>query len=277
VRRGFAEALFHRLCFREAVPPQYTEEEYEAWFDESMASASSFFRRHGDHLRLQGASLLDVGCGAGAVCVEAAQRGARRAVGVDVQPLGEYREIIARRVPEAAPRIELLETDGTLDELGAEVFDLVVSKDSFEHYPDPESFVHVLAGRVAPGGTLAIYFAPLWKSPKGGHIDFMTKVPWVHLVFPESVIMKERRRFRPSEDPARFEDIRGGLNKMTLRRFRAIMATSALACRHFETNPSERPIVRAMTLVAKIRPLREYFTTGVFGVWQKPPELAAAR
>jgi len=49
-------------------------------------------------------------------------------------------------------------------------------------------------------GLLVIGFSPLWKAPYGGHIRFMTKLPWAHLIFPEEVIMAERRRFRPDEE-----------------------------------------------------------------------------
>jgi len=43
----------------------------------------------------------------------------------------------------------------------------------------------------------------------------MTPLPWAHLLFPESVIMNERKRFRPDENANKFEEVKGGLNKMT--------------------------------------------------------------
>jgi SAM-dependent methyltransferase len=217
-----------------------------------------------------GRSVLDVGSGRGATCVELARRGAARVVGTDLQVAPQAREVIAAE-PELAERIEFVETDGTLRELGDEQFDVVLSKDCFEHYADPESFVHALADRVAPGGVLAIGFGPLWKSPYGGHIEYMTPVPWAHLVFPEDVIMDERRRFRPREDARSFAEIRGGLNKMTLARFRAIMDSSGLERVYLATNVSENPAVRAMDVLSRIPPLREFFTTNVYGLWRKPP------
>lgn len=84
------------------------------------------------------------------------------------------------------------------------------------------------------------------------------------------MILAERRRFRPAEHAERFDEIRGGLNKMTLARFRALMAATNLDCLSFATNVSDRPVVRAMSLVARFPPLREYMTTSITGLWQKP-------
>ncbi len=229
-----------------------------------------FLGRFEGRLSLDSKTVLDIGCGAGNLCVQAARHGAGRVVGVDVQPLEVPRELIAQRFPDLSGRIELIETNGEMSELGDERFGVVLSKDSFEHYPDPESFVRVVAGRLEPGGLLAVHFAPLWKSPKGGHIDFMTRLPWAHLLFPERVVMAERKRFRPAENAERFEDILGGLNKMTLRRFRGLMADSKLECLYFATNASDRPVVRAMSLAARLPGLEEYLTTSVTGLWRKP-------
>ena len=130
--------------------------------------------------------------------------------------------------------------------------------------------MHLVIDRLVPGGLLAVHFAPLWKSPKGGHIDFMTPVPWAHLLFPEDVIMAERKRFRPAEAAERFQDIRGGLNKMTLARFQALMAATDLECLHFAANESDKRSVRVMSTLARVPGLREYMTTSITGLWRKP-------
>src|ERR671918_2912922 len=90
--------------------------------------------------------------------------------------------------PELGGAVELRQiTDGS--ELDGELFDLVLSKNTFEHVADPAAYVDVMRSHVAPGGRVVIGFSPLWKSPLGGHIGFMTKLPWAHLLFPEDVIM----------------------------------------------------------------------------------------
>lgn len=260
--------IFHRVCARHAEVPEYDDERYRRRLPYDVESARRFFVRLGPLVDVEGRSVLDLGCGRGAASVEVARRGAERVVGVDLQIAPQARALIGAD-PELASRIELVETSGALAELGSQRFDVVLSKDCFEHYADPETFIFTMADRVAPGGLLAIGFGPLWRSPTGGHIEYMTRLPWAHLLFPEEVIMEERRRFRPAEEARSFEEIRGGLNRMTLARFEAIMRSTGLECLSLETNLSAHPVVRAMRLVAKLPLLRELFTTNVYGVWRK--------
>jgi hypothetical protein len=98
----------------------------------------------------------------------------------------------------------------------------------------------------------------------------MTKLPWAHLIFPEDVIMTERRRFRPAENATSFEEIRGGLNKMTLGRFEKIMGRTDFERLYFATNVSANPIVRAMKIASQVPGTREYFTTSVYSIWRRP-------
>jgi len=58
---------------------------------------------------------------------------------------------------------------------------------------------HARVRRLAHGWRIAIGFGPLWKSPYGGHIGYMTRLPWAHLLFSERAIMRERRRFFPND------------------------------------------------------------------------------
>jgi hypothetical protein len=98
----------------------------------------------------------------------------------------------------------------------------------------------------------------------------MTKLPWAHLLFPERTIMAERVRFRPDDPAEGFATVQGGLNKMTLRRFEAIMAAAGVEPVFRATDPGERPVLRAMREIARIPPLREYFTVGIYTIWRKP-------
>jgi len=269
--RPVAHWLFRRVT-KAPAPPRYDDERFKRRYHEyDVESTRRFFGRFGGFLELRGKSMLDVGCGRGAVCLEAARRGAARVVGTDLHIPPQASRLMAEDHG-AADKVVLLETDGTLRELGDERFDIVISKDSFEHYANPEAFVHTLAGVVEPGGMLAVGFGPLWKSPTGGHIEYMTSLPWAHLLFPEEVVMAERRRFRPEEDARRFEEIRGGLNRMTLRRFERIMGSSGLERVYYATNVSDNPVVRAMGVASALPGFREFLTANVYGVWQRPKD-----
>jgi SAM-dependent methyltransferase len=200
--------------------------------------------------------------------VEAVLRGATRVVGVDIRQsvIDEADAAVASTYPQLAARLSFLRTDGSLRELGAKPFDVVLSKDSFEHYREPERSLAAMSAVAKPSGIVAIGFAPLWKSPWGGHISYMTRLPWAHLLFPERVIMAERRRFRPQEQAARFEEVSGGLNKMTLARFQEIVCASGMEVVYFRTNVSNNPAVRVMKAASRLPPLREFMTTSVYTI-----------
>jgi hypothetical protein len=98
----------------------------------------------------------------------------------------------------------------------------------------------------------------------------MTKAPWAHLYIPEQVVLKERRRYRPDEDPSRYEDVKGGLNRMTLAKFRSTMERSGLEPEYFELNRNDRAIAKALNVLTKIPGLKEYFTFSVHTIWTRP-------
>lgn len=269
--------LFHLACYRKVVPAESIDED-EA-LARGMASTRRFFARL-PRLDLRGRSVVDLGCGRGETCLVVARAGARRVLGVDVEigDLTKARRLLHERFPELEPVVEFRQVGTGDDRLAGEQFEVVISKDTFEHVGDPEGYVGEIRRLLALGGLAVIGFGPLWKSPFGGHINFMTRMPWAHLVFPEDVIMEERRRFRPDEDARRFEQIKGGLNRMTLERFERIMAHSGLRPRYFVTNRSDGRLVGLMKTPSQIPALREYFTSNVYSVWEdsdaQPPRPA---
>jgi 2-polyprenyl-3-methyl-5-hydroxy-6-metoxy-1,4-benzoquinol methylase len=270
-RVSLSSRLFHMVTVKDYT---YAPETVGRPVEVDERSDADWLERMAGNLDFRGKSVLDLGCGNGTLCALAARHGAARVVGVDLN-VSETAEGILTRYPDLRGRVEFVATVGDASELGDEVFDLVTSKDSMEHFPEPESFVRLMTERVRPGGELAIGFSPLWKSPKGGHIGYMTKLPWAHLIFPEKTIMAERRRFRPHENADHWDEVAGGLNQMTLGRFERIIAGTGFTPIYMRTNVGDRPGLKAFRELARIPGLREYFTVSVYGVWRKPRPISA--
>jgi SAM-dependent methyltransferase len=260
--------LFHLIC-TEPEPHELPTDYAETYAAAAHAQDERFFSRLPE-LQLDGRSVLDYGCGMGQTCIEMARRGARRVLGVDIQTVEEGQRQLELAHPELSGSVELRQISRAQD-IGEERFDLVLSKNTFEHVADPDGYVRDMAALLADGGSLVIGFSPLWKSPYGGHLDFMTKVPWAHLLFPEQVILRERKRYRPDEDPARFEDVLGGLNRMTLARFEGIMRRAELESTYFEINRNDRRIARLLDSFRRIPGLEEYFSFSVHSIWRHSP------
>jgi 2-polyprenyl-3-methyl-5-hydroxy-6-metoxy-1,4-benzoquinol methylase len=255
------------------VAPGVTVPEFVRHYAErGQYEARRFFTRLEPWLNVSGKTVLDVGCGAGYLCHEAARRGATRVVGVDIDADYVALGLAQLEAQGLDSRVALKQYAGHPSELAGEYFDVVLSKDSVEHYgahastPTAESIIEAMGGLLRPGGQLAIGFGPLWNAPYGGHID--SWLPWAHLIFPEEVIFDEFRRVRPPGKTARTFAEGVGVNRMTLARFMDIMDHSGLQCVHLATNVSNHPAVGAMNVLRRVPALREYMTQNIYGVWQ---------
>lgn len=115
---------------------------------------------------LSGKTVLDLGCGYGRNCADAAARGARRVVGID---LSERMLEVARR-ENTGPKIVYRRMDiGRAGEL-AERFDLVYSSLAFHYVRDFPALVRTLAELLCPGGTLLFSQEhPVVTAPRGDH------------------------------------------------------------------------------------------------------------
>jgi SAM-dependent methyltransferase len=271
VTTRISQRLFHLVCVKHYSMPDQLDYE-EEYFQQGFASTKVYLSKLGGKLAFEGRTVMDLGCGLGSTCFYLACHGARRVVGVDVDctRMEFARSKLGGEYAELAGLVQFR----YVEELGPELFDVIISKDSFEHITDPEAYITEIVAHMRPGGHLAIGFGPIWKSPYGGHIDYMTHLPWAHLLFPEPTIMRERRRFRPNEVAETFEQIVGGLNKMTLGRFNAIMRSSGLEEEYYRCNVKDGLTARACDVARRIPPLREYFTFNVYTIWRKPADAA---
>lgn len=176
---------------------------------------------------IRGKTVADFGCGSGRDVVEAALRGAARAVGLEIRE-GLHEQ--GRRLAAAygvADRCDFLSTAKT-------PADIVTSVDAFEHFEHPGEILRLMAGSLKPKGIAWISFGPTWYHPRGGHL--FSVFPWAHLIFTEKALIHWRSRYR-SDGATRFSEVAGGLNQMSIRRFRKIVQESPFEFRRFEPCP----------------------------------------
>lgn len=268
-RRPVASRLV-RLVSRPA--PQLPPDHDDRYFQRGFASTGSYLDRFGGRLDFAGKAVLDVGCGYGTTCFAVAERGAARVVGIDVSPqfVDFARAKLRDEYPHLADRMEFRLVEQSGDPAG-ERFDVVLSKDSFEHIEDPESYLGTMKGYLKPGGELAIGFSPLWKSPYGAHIKDQTRLPWVHLLLPEEAVLGERERLGYPDSGGRYEDVAGGLNRMTLGRFLSITDDPELTPVYLATNVTNSRLGKVLAALTRVPGAREYCTFNVYGLWRLAP------
>ena len=195
--------------------------------------------------RITGKIVVDFGCGLGGEAIEMARGGAARVIGVDVV---ERSLVAAQRAASEAGVADRCSFRSGVDEQ----VDVVVSVDGFEHFGDPMEVLRVMRRIVKPTGRVLISFGPTWLHPLGGHL--FSVFPWAHLIFTERALLRWRSGFK-HDGATRFEEVEGGLNQMTIRRFRRLVAESPFVLETFEAVP----IRRLRTLA---NPLTREFLTG---------------
>ena len=203
---------------------------------------------------MQGKTILDYGCGPGWQTISLAREGAGQVVGVDINPhwLKHAQSLIERFSLENKSKIYTgwnVELEGT--------FDIVISKDSFEHYHDPVLALNEMKKALRPGGKLYIVFSWPWFSPLGSHMQVFTLVPWVNILFSERTVMKVRSYYR-DDGARRYEDVESGLNKMSVARSERIIRSSNFLIEHRFLRGFKN-----WHVLTKIPILRELFTQQV--------------
>ena len=136
-------------------------------------------------------------------------------------------------------------------------FDVVISKDAMEHYPEPAATLEEMKRLLKPGGRLLVTFGPPWFAPYGSHMHFFCKVPWLNLLFTERTVMSVRARFR-SDGATRYEDCESGLNKMSIGKFERLVAASGLI-----VEGRRYDCIRSINFLGKLPVLRELFINHV--------------
>jgi SAM-dependent methyltransferase len=204
--------------------------------------------------RIRGRDVLDYGCGSGAEAVEMAAV-ARSVYGLDIVP--RLLEEAAARARDAGVATRC--TFGSVPP--AERVDVIVSLDSFEHFPDPDGELERMFALLRPGGSVIASFGPSWYHPYGGHL--FSVFPWAHLLFTEAALIRWRSDIR-SDGATRFGEVEGGLNQMTIARFERMIRRSRFEVRLFEPVPIRRKKLLGSRLT------REFTTSIVRCVLERP-------
>jgi SAM-dependent methyltransferase len=206
--------------------------------------------------------VLDIGCGAAGKTVFYATLGVRRIVGLEI--LERYRaeaEALAARRG-VADRFVFLARDAADTGFSDGSFDTIIMNDAMEHVARPEAVLAECMRVLRPGGRLYVNFPP-YHHPYGAHLSDAIAIPWVHLFFSEKTLIEaykhlvsplpdgaERVRFRIAQGDG--GDYFSYINKMTLKRFKRILAEAPGRCVYYRETPL-RPALAPLTKLPLLR------------------------
>ncbi len=242
-----SEKLLLRFS-RKPGGPDYSYGRTESDSDDALSLLCKVFPNFLNGMR--GTDILDYGCGTGRQAVALASHGARYVLGIDTnrKALGAAQALVRERNLE-----QQVEFSDWFNTRCVGQFDLVISQNSMEHYPDPASALEEMKSALKPNGRVLVTFGPPWFAPYGSHMHFFTKLPWVNLLFREKTVLNVRRHFR-QDGATRYEEVESGLNKMTVARFERIVSQAGVSVLYRRYD-----CVKNLRFLGRIPALRELF------------------
>jgi SAM-dependent methyltransferase len=222
------------------------------WGEERYVKAAARKRRRGKRLirslkhwcgRLDGATVLDAGCGDGINCLLLALQPVRQVVGIDLDlPLlapterGEQVRELAARVLNLPPAenldaalarlpLRFEQMDVTRMAFPNESFDAVLSRSAMEHFSPVEKALSEMVRVLRLGGILYLSIDPYYWL-RGCHKRGVVDIPWAHA----RLSIEEFRRFvanhEGEEEAAKRSRRLETLNRFTVREWRTLAETT---------------------------------------------------
>jgi len=215
--------------------------------------------------------VLDLGCGHGSMSVHMALKGAKKVIGIDINSklINFSIENLSRNFSELENCIDFRCCE--ISQLSEYDFDIMVSKNTFEHISNLEFVLSEMKKRLINGGNMYIGFGPLYNGFNGDHGRTNTLLPWGHLIFPESFIINRLNKADGIGKITRIEDL--GLNKLSLENYQKIIMNSGLDINSFKINAGNHPILKTFSILKKLPFLKEYFSYNLYCILKKPINL----
>lgn len=241
------------------------------YFTKSLSEANKFWSRFPEKIHFNKKTVLDIGCGDGALCIDIASKGAKKIIGIDIN-----NEIIDFAVKNLYYNFHNLKNIvefkiGDVSSLSSsEKFDIIVSRSAFEHILNPAECLKGIKLRLKPGGKAYIGFGPLYNSPLGDHgitkLIFGVRLPWAHAILPESLLLRKWNKKHPSNKIKGISDL--GLNMLSLAKFKSLFYESGMQVLYFKINSSKRFLSKIFSMLYRLLLLSEYLSFNIYCILQ---------
>lgn len=238
-----------------------------SYFENQKKENIKFWKRLGGRPALKGKTVLDFGCGLGCLSIDLMNNGAQSVTGIDLEP--EYIKFAKANLDQNFSIFKQninFEKKDLLKEKIKENFDLIVTKDTFEHAENLPEILEKFETLLKKDGKAYIGFGPLYNFYNGDHGRAQLKVPWLHVLLPNDFIIKRYNK-RNKNQIKKIQDL--GLSKYSLKEYQEIFKNSKFEVEFFITNQSDHPISFFFNLLSKIKFLKEYFTYNIYCILKK--------
>jgi ubiquinone/menaquinone biosynthesis C-methylase UbiE len=221
-------------------------------------------------------TVVDVGCGAAGKSLYYAFMGALHVYGIEI--LEKYRteaEALAKELG-LQDKFSFVAADSAAIPFPDNFADTVIVNDAMEHVSNPEKTIQEILRILKKGGKAFINFPPYYH-PMGAHLTDAIYIPWVHLLFPEKVLIESYRTLTENlpdgEDRINFRiskredgsEYFSYINKMTIKRFRFLLEKLSITPLYYH----EEPLRSIIAPLSKLPVFNELFTKMVVCVIEK--------
>lgn len=245
------------------------------YFEKQIIDSQKYWSRFGGRPDFSGKVVVEIGCGHGALSVDAAISGAQQVVGLDLisNRIAFARRIVVERFPDIANKIEFHHLDiDDMTTLDGKV-DVVISKDTFEHIMGIDRLLLSVRRLLREGGLLITGFGPLYYSPYGDHgfhaIGQPIKLPWAHLILGDDRVVEAYNQRHPGVECRSVYDL--GLNKLKRRDFLQAFDQAGFVIVSETVNALEgaSKLMPLLRLLNKVPGLEDYTTVSMYVVARK--------
>jgi ubiquinone/menaquinone biosynthesis C-methylase UbiE len=276
---GVESLIVLNRCFKRPIHPFNLEEEGKKTFAEwefgQSKRLNNYYLPEIDLLKeIQGKTILDIGAGSGGKTTFYALNGARRVTGIDMEE-GFITQARGFASSKNARDIDFIVANAEEMPFQDASFDMCVMNDVFEHLSKPEVVLREVNRVLKPHGKVFINSPPYFH-PYGAHLTDLIGIPYVHLLFPEPVLINAYKKLALETKSAEKRiNLRFGvvenreqityINKMTITRFEEIVRNQD----QFKTISYKLiPLKNQVGFLLKT-PFREFFTQMLVYVGEK--------
>jgi len=255
---SFKEKLFLRyFCY---FPPKPRDKKSKASFSDLHHYRNIYTRAFGEEIwnKLYNKTILDFGCGDGKFVLAMAEKLKSSDIhGIDLSHNVKIGKKYAKEHNFKNTKFYL----GSSSSLLPQSYDVIISHDSFEHFEYPGMILSEINRLLKDNGILLIKFGPTWMGPYGRHMSGTIRKdrPWCHLFFSEKTIMRVHSVYHNKKELLeKYKDREGGLNKMTIKKFKQGISNSPFEFETFRIFP-----LSGKQWLVKLPIFKELFSTGI--------------
>lgn len=215
------------------------EEDRRAWFLEHVTNPPQEIAEFlsGTTVDIDGARILDVGCGDGMIDLGMVRRfRPYEFVGTDIFPtdVDDLADMSRRFLGSELPdNLRFAQCTETLLPFADSRFDFVMSWSVFEHVSDPVRVLSEIRRVLRPRGYMFLQIWPLYHSQRGSHLWRWYPEGWEHLRKPREVLRQELASFTEGQEELRESMLTDldTLNRITLTQLQNAVTAAGLKIR----------------------------------------------